>query len=142
MGAMGAKYAPRLANLFMVKWEEDAIYTHYWPELALWDRFIDDILLLWNGSFESLQLFMESLKINDWGIVLNYEASLNEINFLDLKISLKEVCFITSTYFKSTDRNSFIPLDSCHHHSLLKSVPCSQFIHLRYNCTKVEEFMG
>ena len=47
--AMGAKYAPSLANLFMAKWEEDVIYGVNVPELMLWARYIDDILLLWDG---------------------------------------------------------------------------------------------
>lgn len=79
---MGAKYAPSLANLFMAKWEED-VYAHQRPELVLWARYID-ILLLWDGDEDGLKDFMESLK-NDSGLVLNFEVSREEVHFLDLR---------------------------------------------------------
>lgn len=69
--AMGANYAPSLANVFMAKWEEDAIYAHRSPHLVLWARYIDDILLLWDGNGQKLHEFMSSLNLNDCGIHLN-----------------------------------------------------------------------
>lgn len=56
--AMGAIYASSLANLFMAKSEGDVIYAHCRPELVLWVRCIDDILLLWDGSLDSLDGYM------------------------------------------------------------------------------------
>lgn len=50
--------------------------------------------------------------------------------------------FKFNTYFKSTDRNSFIPRDSCHHSSWLNAVPRSQFLRLRRNCTDVDTFIS
>lgn len=38
------------------------------------------------------------------------------------------------------DRNSYIPTDSCHHRTWLETVPQSQFIRLRRNCTMVSDF--
>lgn len=43
--AMGAKFAPSMANLFMAKWEEDVVYSNRRPELVFWGRYVDDILL-------------------------------------------------------------------------------------------------
>ena len=137
---MGAKFAPSLANLFMGKWEEDVVYANRRPELVLWARYIDDVLLLWRGSRESLDAFMNSLNLNDRGIEFKYEADQGKINFLDLEIRVEGGQFVTSTYFKSTDRNSFIPRDSCHHRAWLDSVPKSQFLRLRRNCSKLEDF--
>lgn len=39
------------------------------------------------------------------------------------------------------DQYSFIPTDSCHHRSWLKSVPHSQFLRLRRNCTDVDTYV-
>lgn len=85
---MGAKCAPSLANLFMGKWEENVIYAHNRPKLLLWARYIDDVLLLWNGTQEYLHTFMEGLNRNDRGIEFKYEADQQIINVLDLKILL------------------------------------------------------
>lgn len=59
---------------------------------------------------------------------------------MDLQIRVEEGRLLTSTYFKSTDRNAFIPHDSCHHSSWLDSVPKSQYMRLKHNCTKTEDF--
>lgn len=103
--AMGAKYAPSLANLFMAKWEEDLVYTQSRPEVTLWARYIDDILLLWDGSETDLSDYMHFLNTNNRGIHLSYEASQEKIHFLDLTVSVSGDSFVTSTYFKPTDRN-------------------------------------
>ena len=138
--AMGAKYAPSLANLFMAQWEEDVVDTPRRPELVLWARYIDDILLLWKGTRESLDSFMSFLNDNDRGIVLSYEASSTSIHFLDLEILAIDGHFEFKTYFKPTDRNGYIPVDSCHYHQWLRSVPQGQFLRMKRNCTRREDF--
>lgn len=138
---MGAKYAPSLANLFMAQWEEHVVYAQRRPEVVLWARYIDDILLLWDGDEVDLSEFMCSRNMNNRGIHLSYEVSCKEFNFLDLKISVRGDSFVTSTFFKSTDRNSYIPMDSCHHAFWLRSVPKSQYMRLKRNCTEQEEFL-
>lgn len=44
--AMGAKFAPSVANAFMAQWEEESVYKHPPCELGLFKRFIDDILII------------------------------------------------------------------------------------------------
>lgn len=68
---MGAKFEPSLANLFIDKWKEDVFYALKRPELVLWARYIDDILLLWRRDFESLDAFMTILNNNNRGITLS-----------------------------------------------------------------------
>lgn len=107
--AMGAKFAPSMANLFMAKWEEDVIYSIRRLKLVLWRRYIDDVLLIWDGDQSSLDRFMIDLNNNDRSIRLQHESSGVEVHFLDLKIRVVEGLIITSTSFKETDRT-----DSCH----------------------------
>lgn len=47
---------------------------------------------------------------------------------------------ITRTHFKSTDCNSYIPVDSYDHRVWLRSTPCSQFLRLRGNCTEAMDY--
>lgn len=91
---MVAKYSPSLANLFMALWEEDVVYAQRRPQVVLWARYIDNVLLLWDGDRGDLDAFMEELNRNNRGIFLNYEASQEEINFLDLKVGIKDDCFL------------------------------------------------
>lgn len=79
---------------------------------------------------------MDALNKNDRGLELNCEASQSNIHFLYIKISIKGGQFITSTYFKPTNCNSFISMDSCHHQYWLKSVSRGQFMRIRCSYTK------
>lgn len=76
-----------------------------------------------------------------WAYHYKFEISTSKIHFLDLNIEIKDGTFITSTYFKSTDRNGYIGQGSCHHPQWLKSVSKSQFIHLQQNCTLKRDFL-
>lgn len=55
-------------------------------------------------------------------------------------IPVKEGNIVTSTFFKQTDRNGYIPLDFFHHHSWLTVVPKGQFLRLKHNCTNLEDY--
>ena len=110
-------------------------------QIALWARYIDDILLLWTGSYEDLISFIATLNLNERGIELKHEASQTSVHYLDLNIGIKEGSFVTSTFFKDTDRNAFIPTDSCHHAPWIKGVPKSQYLRLKRNCTDPHDFL-
>lgn len=137
---MGAKFVPSMANLFMAKWEEHVIYRQPRPELVFWKRYTDDILL-WDGSVESLNIFRDTLNNNDRGISLQHEYSKTEIHFLDLRIIVCEGGIITTTYFKETDRSRFIDTSSWYHSAWLESIPKSQFLRLKRNCTNCTNFL-
>lgn len=117
--AIGAKFAPSLVNLLMAQWEENVVYALNRPELVLWARYINDILLLWQRDHASLCDFMTILNHNNRGIQLSYEASTTSI----LEIIVQDWQLVTKTFFKTTDRNGYIPVDSCHHVYWLKSIP-------------------
>lgn len=54
---MGAKFAPSVANAFMAHWEEDAVYKDTPTELTLYKRYIDYLMIVWNGSRNTLENF-------------------------------------------------------------------------------------
>lgn len=71
--------------------------------------------------------------------IASFEFSPTEIYFLDLVSKVVDNQLITSTYFKPTDRNSYTPVDCCHHRNNC-SVLLSQFLRLRRNCTNIKDF--
>lgn len=79
--AIGAKFAPSLAGLFMTLWENDKLLSLEEPHLLLWHCYIDDAFFLWKGDEGSLCAFM-----NNWGIKFTYKYSATSVNFLDLVI--------------------------------------------------------
>lgn len=68
--AMGAKFAPSVANAFMAQWEEEAVHKNPPMKLTLYKRFIDNLIIIWNGSKVSLEKFLCDLNQNDRKIQL------------------------------------------------------------------------
>lgn len=139
---MGARFAPSVANIFMALWEEDFVFGSRPVQLVCYQRYIDDLFMIWERDMISLQLFMSKLNGNNKGIHLSWNADIARIAFLDLEIFKQEDRFLSRNYFIATDRNRFIPLDSCHHHSWLYNVPKGQFIHLRRNCALDSDYFS
>lgn len=55
---IGAKYASSVANIFMAKWEEEVIYADVPENVILYERFLDDCIVIWKGDEASLiQMF-------------------------------------------------------------------------------------
>lgn len=120
--AMGARYAPS-ADIFLNRWEEEDIFTEEWPQLKLYQRYIDDLFFMWEGSVEELQDFMAHMNSNHYGIKLTGKWSYEEIQYLDLEIFRKGTHLYTRTFFKDVDRNGYISTRSCYHPGWIKAIP-------------------
>lgn len=83
---MGAKFTPSVANLFMAQWEEESVYKHTPPELLLYKRYIDDVIILWKGNKEKLTTFLDGLNRNDKIIQFTWNVSKKNISYVDLEI--------------------------------------------------------
>lgn len=138
--AMGARYAPSLANLYVGLWEMESIYHDHPPGLRLWKRYIDDVMILWQDNQESFDHFFHKVNNNDRNLRFTLEQSLIQVHFLDLTITKKGSRLETTTYFKPTDRNGYVPYNSCHYGPWLRAIPKSQFTRIRRNCSTLEDF--
>ncbi|MEE6526778.1 hypothetical protein FKM82_027634 [Ascaphus truei] len=65
--AMGTKFAPSYANLFMDSWETDTIWSEheFSADLVLWRRYIDDVFFIWRGNNETLNHFLNYINNNE-----------------------------------------------------------------------------
>lgn len=82
--AMGKRFAPALANLYLLNLDEKA-KNWFRIKPSLFFRFLDDIFFLWPGDVKSLkeyENFLNSL-ITDIKVTLEYRPNTKEINFLD-----------------------------------------------------------
>lgn len=93
------------------------------------------------GDEVSPHSFMSRSDLNGKNIKLSWQWDRRKVIFLDLEIMVTNGCLITKKYFKLTDHNSFIHLDSCHHRSCLFNIPRGQFIYLHGNRTTEEDFL-
>ena len=63
------------------------------------------------------------------------------LKILDLEITLEAHQITTKTHFKPVDRDSYIPVDSCHFDPWLINIPKGQMMRLRRNCSDPQVFL-
>ncbi|XP_041435825.1 uncharacterized protein LOC121399362 [Xenopus laevis] len=135
--AMGTRFAPSYANLFLGHWEQQNITPKLGGDLVLWRSFIDDIVFLWQGSEVEMLKFVNDINKNDQNLELTSTYSQETINFLDLEIRKnKNSDFLDfKTYFKKVDVCNYVLSTSNHNPTWLKNIPYGQFCRLKKNCS-------
>ncbi|CAH2294113.1 Hypothetical predicted protein [Pelobates cultripes] len=103
--------------------------------LALYRRFIDDILIIWKGNWGEVEDFMMSINNNQWGLSFTHKQHKSTIDFLDLTLIGVEGKIITKTYQKSVDVNGYLHARSGHHPTWIQNIPSGQFTRIRRNCS-------
>lgn len=117
--AMGARFASRVANLFMDMWESDQIFQCSPPELKIYYRYIENIFFIWEGDMSSLEAFQQSLNANNKGIELTWHVGPKIINFLD---------FPNQGKFTYHQYSFQVYGQECHHRPWLYNIPRGQFV--------------
>ncbi|XP_075709805.1 uncharacterized protein LOC142743193 [Rhinoderma darwinii] len=140
--AMGSRFAPSYANLFMGMFEENYIWCEhpFRENILLYKRFIDDLFFVWRGDEASATAFIEFLNTNTFGLNFTYTYSGEKIYFLDLTNCKNGDTFTTKTHFKSVDVNSYLDFTSAHYPPWLRNVPFGQFRRIRKNCSNSIDF--
>lgn len=142
--AMGKKYAPAYANIFMAKWEKEALakctlHPHFYR------RYQDDIIVIWNHGMDEFWHFFNTLNTHHPTIKLTATVDLKSIDFLDLTIfkgpSLQSKGTLdTKVYFKPTDTHQLLHKASFHPKHTFSSIIKSQVIRFFRNCTLRNDF--
>jgi len=142
--AMGKRYAPNLANLYLRKLDHKAKHAfRIKPEYYF--RFLDDVHFLWPGDRDSLTeygLFLNSL-IPGITITLTVRDVITE--FLDTRI-MKHCqtdgtwVLNTMVYFKPTDTHQLLHISSAHPKHTCKGIIKSQFIRFKRLCSNKMDF--
>lgn len=66
----------------MAHWEEEAVYKHQPEQLKIYNRFLDDLVMVWDGDMERLAVFMNKFNNNNRNIKLSWNVSTSPIVFL------------------------------------------------------------
>ena len=123
--ALGTKFAPTYACIFMNKIESDFLKTQEAKPLV-WYRYIDDVFFIWTHGEQKLNSFLEELNNYHPNIKFTHESSKENISFLDLSVSLSETKLYTDLYIKPTDRHQYLHYSSSHPDHTKKSIIYSQ----------------
>ena len=142
--AMGKKFAPAYANIFMANWEEEVFSKcHLKPLHYL--RYLDDVWGIWPGSETEFKDFMSILNAHDPSIQLTYELSDSTIDFLDTTIYKGPEFHLTSlfdikVFFKKTDTHALLYKNSFHPKHTYKGLVKSQILRFHRICTRKSDF--
>ena len=82
-----------------------------------------------------MKLFFD--KINSIHLTIKFTAdwSYSSVNFLDVKVTIKDGKIITDLYVKPTDTHQYLDSSSCHPYHYKKSIPYSQALRLNRICS-------
>ena len=143
--AMGKKFAPSYANIFMANWEEE-VFPKCPIKPFYYLRYLDDIWGIWTGSREEFQDFFDILNTHDPSIKLKKEIDQHSINFLDTTIYKSQNFNIDykldiKVYFKTTDTHALLYKTSFHPKHTFKGIVKSQILRFKRICTQREDFI-
>lgn len=141
--AMGKKFAPAYANLYMCLWEETA-FTKCTHLPLIYYRYLDDIFGIWNHSTSEFLEFVTVLNTHHSSITITHNIQLESIEFLDT-----QAFFIpqddgtktlgTRVFFKHTDRHALLHKSSYHPKHTFAGIIKSQLIRFHRICTLPED---
>ena len=137
--AIGTKFAPPYAILFMANLEEKML-EGFEKKPMIWWRYIDDIFFIWEHGEESLKVFIEQVNMFHSTIKFTAEYSKEEVNFLDVNIKLIDGELKTDLFVKPTDTHQFLDPTSCHPYHCKKGIPYSQALRVNRICSDNETF--
>ena len=108
--------------------------------VLLWKRYIDDVLMLFKGSKEQCEQFVNWLNSLMPGIIkFKFEYSETEIEFLDLSIKIEGGRLVTNLYVKPTNLQLFLDYFSNHPQHCKEGIIYSQALRIIERCTKPED---
>lgn len=142
--AMGKKYAPSLANIYLKRFDK-AAQTGFRIKPKLYWRYLDDIILIFPGTRHELQEYQAFLNSIIEGIKVELKARDRIIEFLDTyvyKTQENEQKWILKTkpYFKPTDTHQLLHAASFHPRHTTRGILKSQFIRFKRIASSYEDY--
>lgn len=84
---------------------------------------------------------MDFINQNPYNLKFTLEMNNKIICFLDLDVFIESRTIKTKTFFKQTDVNSYIGLNSHHYKPWAANIPKRQFKRIKRNCTDHSDFV-
>lgn len=142
--AMGKRFAPSYANLFMANWEEEVLAKCKLKPLHYF-RYLDDIWGVWPHTLEEFKQFMNTLNAHDPSIQLKSEINQNSIDFLDTTVYKSPEFYVNGkldikVFFKKTDTHALLYKSSFHPKHTFRGIVKSQLLRFFRICTKEGDF--
>lgn len=142
--AMGKRFAPSYANIYMAEWEETALAACPIKPFKYF-RFLDDIWGIWVDTKETFEDFMTLLNTHHTSIKIKYTKDMTSTNFLDTTTFKgpdfhKTGTLDTKVFFKETDTHQLLHRTSFHPQHTFRGLLKSQLIRFNRICSRQEDF--
>lgn len=141
--AMGKRFSPSYADIYMAEWEEAALKKC--PQKPfIYLRYLDDIWGIWTHSRDDFTNFVTILNRHHPSIQLTATLNDMDINFLDTTTfkgeNFNETGKLeTRVYFKPTDAHSLLHKQSFHPRHTFKGLIHSQLLRFQRICSRVQD---
>ncbi|KAL2091689.1 hypothetical protein ACEWY4_011487 [Coilia grayii] len=137
--AMGRKYSPSYADIYLARWEEQA-FRQCEKTPLIYKRYLDDLFGIWTHSEEDFNHFIQILNSQHPKIKLKQNLQPVCVEFLDtvvFQISTPEGAskLATRVYFKDTDRHALLHRRSFHPRHTFRGLIKAQLIRFHRICT-------
>lgn len=142
--AMGHRYAPSYANIYMSKWEREAL-AKCPLKPSFYFRYLDDIIGAWPHSANDFTTFIKILNDHHPCVNIKHALDPHSVNFLDTTIqfmstSTTQKKLFSRVYFKPTDTHALLHKASYHPRHTFKGIIKSQILRFYRICSRVSDF--
>jgi hypothetical protein len=132
--AMGVSFAPPFACIWLAILEKPLV-TLFAQNLRLYKRYIDDLMIIWEGSRALAMEFCSQfnqlhrrLQVPEWTV------STSDAVFLDLVVIHQDGRLLTDLFVKPTNKGLFLPLSSLHQSSTFSGWVRCEFVRRLTKC--------
>lgn len=140
--AMGVDYAPHYSDLFMAKFEKEALdKCLYKPHTYL--RFLDDIFIVWQHGLSKFHAFLDILNSHSPPIRFKAEIHEDSVDYLDTTVFKdpdNKHQLLTKVFFKPTDTHQLLHKESFHPKHTFKGILKSQITRFFRICSLEIDF--
>ena len=119
---------------------DEAILSANTRDLLSYSRYRDDCFIVWVGSLNSLYTMFLYINSLDPDIQFTLDSSYEEMNFLDVRVTVVENTLQTEVFTKPTAGHLYLHPHSSHPLNQIESIPFSQCLRLNRNTSNRERF--
>ena len=137
--AIGSRLGMNYASTYLGKWEQQLFEQADIQPLSYF-RYVDDIWGLWTGSEKELQNFHQTANSIHPNIQVDLRYGTENIEFLDVKVSIVNNKIETDLFSKPSDKHLFLHQTSCHPDSVKKGIPYGLGVRLKRICSDKSKY--
>ena len=137
-GAMGSPFTMTLANIYMLKWEEQLI-EHQQLHKELYLRYIDDVFMTTNLPLNQIYTLLDQANNKDPNISITLSVAAR-LDYLDVNVNNKQGQLQTTVFHKSAAEPYVVPFRSDHPRHVHRNIIRGALYRAVRVCSNVNDF--